>query len=251
MGWFMIDVRIRKLKDHEFKNAVAIVGYPSIGLVSSIASNFMSRELKLELVAGIESPDFPPYTVMQNGVPMPQMRIFSGLREPNIEDDGGIDCEDIAIITSEFVPKVEHMYPIATTLLDWFEENDIKTVIILDGIPMFSPETYEIMGAGSTENARSIMEKYQIEGFNDGMIRGIAGLLLYEGSLRGLDIITILGSARADIPDPIGAAHLLEPIQRMIPEIKLDMEPLYQEASDLDKRLNQRPISDNNTILYG
>ena len=37
----------------------------------------------------------------------------------------------------------------------------------------------------------------------------------------------------------------------MIPEIKLDMEPLYQEASDLDKRLNQRPMSDNNTILYG
>ena len=156
----MIDVKVRKLKDHRFKNAVAIVGYPSIGLVSSIASNFMSRELKLELVAGIESPDFPPYTVMQNGVPMPQMRIFSGLREPNNEDDGGIDCEDIAIITSEFVPKVEHMYPIAVALLDWFEENDIRTIITLDGIPMFSPDTYEIMGAGSTENAREIMEKY-------------------------------------------------------------------------------------------
>ncbi|MBR1973821.1 MAG: PAC2 family protein, partial [Candidatus Methanomethylophilaceae archaeon] len=108
----MIDVRIRKLKDHEFRNAVAIIGYPSIGLVSSIASNFMSRELKLELVAGIESPDFPPYTVMQNGIPMPQMRIFSGLREPKDDEDGGIDCEDIVIVTSEFVPKVEHMYPI-------------------------------------------------------------------------------------------------------------------------------------------
>ena len=247
----MIDVRIRKLKDHEFRNAVAIIGYPSIGLVSSIASNFMSRELKLELVAGIESPDFPPYTVMQNGIPMPQMRIFSGLREPKDDEDGGIDCEDIVIVTSEFVPKVEHMYPIGIALLDWFEENNINTVITLDGIPMFAPETYEILGAGSTENAREIMERYGIEAFNDGMIRGISGLLLYEGSLRGMDIITILGSARSDIPDPIGAAHLLEPIQKMIPEIKLDMEPLYQEASDLDKRLNQRPVSDNNTILYG
>ena len=248
----MIDVRVRKLKDHVLKNAVAIVGYPSIGLVSSIASNFMSRELKLELVAEIESPDFPPYTVMQNGVPMPQMRIFSGFREEQVEDDGGIDCEDIVIITSEFVPRVEHIRSIATALLDWFEEKDIKTVIALDGIPMFSPDLYEIIGAGSTDNAREIMERYQIEPFNNGMIRGIPGVLLYEGSLRGIDIITILGSARSDIPDPIGAAHLLEPIQRMIPEIKLDMEPLYQEASDLDRRLNQRAVPDNNdTILYG
>ena len=250
----MVDVRIRKFKDHAFKNAVAIVGFPSIGLVSSIASNFMSRELGLELVAGIESPEFPPYTVIQNGVPMPQMRIFSGFREPKDEDDGGIDCEDIAIITSEFVSKVEHMYPIAIALLDWFEENGIKTVITLDGIPLFAPDEYEIMGTGSTEKAREIMEKYQIEPFSDGMIRGISGVMLYNGSLRGMDIITILGSARSDIPDPIGAAKLLEPIQRMIPEIKLDMEPLYQEASDLNRRLSAQtapPEPDNNTILYG
>ena len=40
----------------------------------------------------------------------------------------------------------------------------------------------------------------------------------------------MLGTAKSELPDPYGAARLLDPIQRMFPEISVDTEPLYEEA---------------------
>ena len=65
----------------DLSKSVAIIGFPSLGLVSSIAASYMSKELKLNLIAGITSQEFPPYTIIQNSKPMPQIRMYAGCRE--------------------------------------------------------------------------------------------------------------------------------------------------------------------------
>ncbi|MBE6525613.1 MAG: proteasome assembly chaperone family protein [Thermoplasmata archaeon] len=250
----MAMVEVHEYEKHDFRNTVAIIGFPSFGLVSSIAASYLARELKLELVAGMTSPDFPPYCIIQNGVPMPQIRMYSGCR--NLSEDGekGIDCDEIAVITSEFIPKPEQYYDIAKAIMSWLESSGIHNVIVLDGIPMFKPDTYEIIGAGSTDLAREVMKTFEIEPFDDGMVRGLAGLLLYEGSQKGVNVISLLGSAKSEFPDPKGAAVFMDVISRMLPEINIDTEPLYLEAEDLEKKLNKKiqPASSaSDGILYG
>ena len=117
--------------------------------------------------------------------------------------------------------------------------NDIRTVITLDGIPQFPSGEDALLGAASTPAAREMMAQFGIEEFADGMIRGMSGIMLFEGKNRGLDVITLLGSARADMPDPRGAAKLMEPLGKMLPELKIDTEPLYIEAEELDRRFKQ------------
>ena len=79
-------------------------------------------------------------------------------------------------------------------------------------------------------------------------------MLLYECSVKGIDVISLMGTAKSELPDPFGAARLLDPIKKMFPEINVDTEPLYEEAEELNKRINNRPSqapgSDDN-ILYG
>ena len=172
-----------------------------------------------------------------------------GTRE-NVKDDGGIDCEDIVVITSEFVPKTEMFTALADVIVQWCHDNNVHTVITLDGIPQFTPEQYDIIGVGSTERARELMNTYGIESFDEGMVRGLSGMILVKAVDEDLDVITLLGSAKQEMPDPRGAAKIMEPLAKMLPELKIDTEPLYKEAEDIEKRFTA-PVSDTNDNIYG
>jgi uncharacterized protein len=226
-------------------NPVAIIGFPSIGLVSSIAASFLARELKLKLIAGFSSPDFPPYAVIQDGDPLPPIRIYAG---PRAATDG-VDCDGIVIITSELVPKPEQQHPLAIALLDWLRGSGIRQTITLEGIPRFGEQA--LLGAGSTEGARKTLEEYGVEIFKDGMIRGLSGVLLYESVDFGVEIATLLTTANTDLPDPRSATRLLEPLGRMFPEINVDTEPLIKEAEELEARISQMADSRVDEHIYG
>jgi len=241
---------VHKYKDMNWKDTIAVIGFPSVGLVSSIAASFLARSLELDVIGGISSSEFPPYAVVQNGVPYPPVRIYGGDRD--CEDDQGVNCDGLVVVTSEFLPKIEQHHTLAVSLLDWLDENCVATVICLDGIPQFDNEN-KILGIASTPAARDVMTKYSIEGFDDGLVRGMSGIMLSEGAMRGMDVLAILGTARTDMPDPRGAARLMEPLTRMIPELKIDTEPLYKEAEEIEKRIetNSALSPGNKDFLYG
>lgn len=247
----MSGIAVRDYTDFDSTNAVAIVGFPSLGLVSSIAASFLVKELGLELVSGMTSPSFPPYAIIQGGRPVPQVRMYAGCRE--LGDDRGMDCDSLVVIVSEFMPKAELLPELGDAVTSWCEGKGIRTVVTLDGIPQFEPDEYAAIGVGSTDNARRLIERYGIPTFDEGMVRGLSGTLLLNGERDGLDVITILGSARSDMPDPKGAAKLMEPLTRMLPELQIDTEPLYKEAAELDKKLRSQPSADEpgDRVLYG
>ena len=251
-------IYVHEYEKMKFKNALAIVGFPSLGLVSSIATNFIVRTMNLKRIAGITSPDFPPYALVQGGFPMPPVRIYAGDR---ICDDNGEDCEHLVVITAEFMPKMEMHYPMAKLILKWCKDNDIKTILTMEGIAVPDIDSTPIYGVGSTEDMREKMSKYEIKHLDEGMVRGLSGIILYEGAASGVDVITLLGPARADIPDARGAAKLLQPITRMLPELELDIEPLLKEAEEIESKMKEvaqgvtPPTSPNdlqdNSYLYG
>jgi uncharacterized protein len=243
---------VHKYKDIKWNNPIAIIGFPSIGLSSSIAANFLARTLELEVVGGISSKDFPPYAVVQNGVPLPPVRMYAGGRDCDAHCDG-VDCDGLIVVTSEFIPKIEHHHPLAVSLLEWLKKNGVVTIICLEAIPQFDADDH-IYGVGSTAAANEIMSEYSIQGLEDTLVRGTAGVMLYEGAMRNIDVLAILGPARADMPDPRAAAKLMEPLARMLPELKIDLGPLYKDAEEIEKRMDAHSAAmsaGNKDFLYG
>ena len=248
----MNDLTLHTYSEMASKDAVAIIGFPSLGLVSSIATSFLAKELKLDLIAAVSSPSFPPYAIVQGGIPMPPVRIYGGCRKKDCDCEGGIGCEDLFVITSEFVPKPEQTDEMAELIVDWCLRNNVSMIITMDGIPLFGPDMYSIIGVGSTENARNMMKEYEVESIEDGMVRGISGMILLKASEMDLDVITLLGSAKQDMPDPKGAAKLMEPLTRLLPELKIDTEPLYKEAEEIEKKIRNQQIHQyENQDIYG
>ena len=140
----------------------------------------------------------------------------------------------------------------ASLIIDWCIMNNVSKVVTLDGIPLFGPDMYSILGVGSTQTARDMMKQYEIDSIGDGMVRGISGMMLMKAADIDLNVITLLGSAKQDMPDPKGAAKLMEPLTRLLPELKIDTEPLYKEAEEIEKKIRNQQIHTYETQdLYG
>jgi uncharacterized protein len=223
---------LHEYKDAHLTNCLVVLGFPSVGLVSSIAANYIVRNLKLERIAAIVSEEFPPYAILLNGVPSHPVRIFAGSRDC---EQNGEKCEQLVVIMAEFMPKPEMIKPLADIILEWAKHKGVSTIITLEGMNMVGQEITGNLGVGTTAKARQMMETYKIQEMKEGMVTGISGMMLAEGERMGVDVICLLGPALSDLPDARGAANLLEVIGRMLPELKLDPVPLLKEAEGIEQ----------------
>jgi uncharacterized protein len=252
----VVDMFIHEFQHLKLERAMVVIGFPSIGLVSSIATNYIVKQMKLEKVASIVSDEFPPYSIVHEGEVLPPMRIHAGSR---ICDEKGEKCEHLVVITSEFMPAPNLLRPLVDLIIDWSRKNDANTVMALEGMNMGeNPEQKEILAVATGERCKKMLTTYGLKEFNEGMVSGLSGVLLSEGDRLGQDVICLLGPARMDYPDARGAARLLEQVAKMLPELKLDPEPLFKEAETVEKelranleKLRPAPRRTDESLLYG
>ncbi|MCL2032959.1 MAG: PAC2 family protein [Methanomassiliicoccaceae archaeon] len=230
----MTEMKIIRYSEQKYDNPTAIVGLPGIGLVGSILTSFAIRELDMEVVAAITSPDFPPYTLIQNGNPYPPVRVYGCRRE-----NTSADCGDLVIVTSEITLRPEQYYDLNATLMGLFKEMGITSVIALEGIPQFE-ENMNIFACGSSAASKERIEGLGLKMLNDGLVRGLTGVMLYEAFYSNMDVIAMLCPANPALPDPRSAARILEPLSKIMPELAIDAEPLYKEAEEIESKIKQQ-----------
>ncbi|MCQ2084719.1 MAG: PAC2 family protein [archaeon] len=257
----------------ELKDPIAVIGFPSIGLVGSIATSFLARELKLQVVGGITYPDIQQYTILQNGNAYPPIRIYAGpiprMRKKSKSAEGEVKEEsaqetveekpkkrvksrDIIIVTSEVAPKPEFTYDLALDIMEQVKEMGANDIIFLDGIASNEPAV-QIMGAYSNDAAKAKLEDAGVRLMEEGIIRGMSGVGLYQSRYDGTNTICLISPANPQLPDPRAAAEILNPLKQLIPRLNVDPTPLYHEAEDLDNRVRVQQNQQNmiNQNLYG
>jgi uncharacterized protein len=62
-------MKIRKDKEVDIRGGIVLDGFPSAGVINSIASRCLIRSIGTELVAILDSPDFPPISIIDNFMP--------------------------------------------------------------------------------------------------------------------------------------------------------------------------------------
>jgi len=234
------DITIVERKDVNVKGAVLVEGFPSVGMVSSIVSNYMIKMLDMEYIGSVRSKHFNPTSIIADGIPMPPVRIYAG--QP-VEKKGCI-CDRLVVLTSEFPPPIELMQPLVDKVLEWSGQKGIKTVISIEGIINESAnhehgDTYAI---ASTEKARKMLEKKGIHPMESGIITGISGILLHEAELQQKDVICLLSDANPKLPDARSAARLIEELDKFLPRLKLDTQPLIEEAERLEGQVREAMV---------
>jgi uncharacterized protein len=96
-----------------------------------------------------------------------------------------------------------------------------------------------VYGVASTASAREMLKKNEVKPFENGVISGLAGVLLNEGVARDFDVATLLSEAHADYPDARAAAAIMTVIDRLLLHVELDLKPLLKEAALIEETLKE------------
>ncbi len=225
-----MELQIYEIKKMDLRDGIVIDGFPSVGLVSSIVANYIIDRLNLEQIAIVDSPYFPALALIRGGVPHSPVRIYGGIIKENLK---------IAVFVSEFQIPSSLLKPLASLMLNWAEEQKIDIVVTPEGlIQEEKKEKIDVYGVASTEYAKKKIPPGVLE-FGEGVITGVTGVLLTEGRKRGTDVIALLAEAHPDYPDARAAARIVEILNEMMGEVKIDPRPLYQEAEKIEKNIAQ------------
>ena len=239
-------VRIYEVKRLDVEGAIVIDGFPSVGLVSSIVANYLIDTLEMEQIGIVESPAFPTVSLVRNGNPQHPVRIYAG--RPAADRAGRV-ADKIVAFVSEFHPAPTIIHPLATAILDWVQEQRCGLLVSPEGLVVDRPAgdvsrtktprlaDVKVYGVASTQKARDLYIEPNMAPFLEGVITGIAGVLLNEGRRRGFDVLTFLAEAQSDYPDARAAAKVIETINRILLRTPLDPVPLYHEAERIEQQL--------------
>lgn len=229
-------IEYRKFEDVNLDGGTVVDGIPSVGLVSTIVANYLIDVMDLDHVGAFESVMFPPTSMVHDTLPKLPVRVYAS------------EEHNCAVVLAEFTPPAEQARPIAQAIIEFAQNNGCGRIISPEGIPYTEfDETVEdadvreprVFSVGSTANARLELGNLEIPQLASGMITGVGGVLLNEGMWRHVDVIAILAEAREKVPDARSAAKIIEVIDRFFPHIRVEAEPLYEQAEQIETRLKK------------
>jgi uncharacterized protein len=254
-------------KEISLKGGIVLDGLPrSSGLVNAIASECLIRSTGTDLVAFLDSPDFPLISVVNNFVPRYPVRIYVN------------ESLKVAFFVSDINIDEPLQRDVAKAILNWTREYECKLIISAQGILSSSssstprsprtgngnkedsgqeysdeddttkstttialppPLPTEIYAVTSTESsAKQIVEHGNyFTHLRGGTVTGIPAILLNEGALTNLDVIVFLVNVVPKVPDFRAAAVVSEAVSRIIPNLSCDIGALMVDAQIIENRM--------------
>ena len=243
--------KLNKDKEINIEGGVVLDGFPSTGLVNAIASECLIRSVGTELVAVLDSPEFPPVSLINNHIPQFPARLYvnEGLK--------------ISFFISELNIHPALQKIVAKTILEWTIENKCGMIISAAGIPNNSNDSNQsgdatvttitddehslaqVLAVSSTESGSKIIKDQGFQQLKSGTVAGIPGTLLNEGSLIGLDVIVFIVNTIRDAPDFRAAALVSTAVSKLIPSVYCDIGALMVEAQVVEDRMRMIRESQN------
>jgi predicted ATP-grasp superfamily ATP-dependent carboligase len=224
-------------------NAVLLSSFPSAGLAATVAAHYVVRSLGLKRIGMLSSPTAIPVAVIQGGHVQPPIRVYGR--------------PDLGIVVSEFPPALGSASEIAAAILAGAEAHRCRTVLCLEGVmphptdgepdPSKTEEAVWFTQAKEDANVARSFVAAGAHALEDGVIGGVTGALLVGGLQGSLAFAALLVSAQGPegYPDHRAGAALIETLDRIMPELKIDTGPLRSQAEIIEKALRaamrQRP----------
>lgn len=226
------------------QGGIVLDGFPSTGLVNAIASECLIRSIGTELIAVVDSPEFPPVSIIENYIPQFPARIYAN------------EKLRVAFFISEVNMGASMERMIAEMILKWALENECRMIVSSSGIVMDSEKgdgkqvlseqnknieqgvKSQVMAITSTSSAAKIAGENGFIRFKSGTITGIPAILLNEGALTNFDVIVFLTEVIKDVPDFHAAAVISDAVTKLIPGLSCDLASLMVEAQSAQSHIN-------------
>ena len=229
------EVRIIDTRDEPMRGAMMVVGFPTHGLVGSVAASYLVHSLDMTLIAYMVSEEFPPTVIMEEGVVNAPVRFYASKLVCGVDRS----CDQLLVVISDIQPPMSMLNPLGRVLLDWAESKGIQLVVAVEGQPIDS-ETWgdARIVAMANRAAAPLLEKYRFDAAN-GVVTGLAGGLLLGAIGRTTPDLRLVAQAHKDYPDARAAARIIETINPLVPLLILDTKPLRDKAREIESEVRK------------
>lgn len=242
--------------------SVLIAGFPGPGLVGSISTSYIIDKLNMHQIACVESQYISPGVIFIDGKLRHPFRLYAN------------EAGNVCVLVCEAPLMINGIHSVLDTVMDWAIKNTIQEVLVLDGVPVqgIPRSDRHTTILQSTEMENNIINdnnnnsnkkeggnisipdnKSHIQSnFNNSAIEeslkkyttfigGIAGGLLSACLSNQIPCAAILVPSSSGIPDPEGAALLIESYNSIIKDenLKIDPTQLKEQGQILKRQLEQ------------
>jgi uncharacterized protein len=238
--------------------SVLIAGFPGPGLVGSISTSYIIDKLNMQQIACVESQYISPGVIFIDGKLRHPFRLYAN------------EAGNVCVLVCEAPLMINGIHSVLDTVMDWAIKNTIQEVLVLDGVPVQgiprSDRHTTILQSTEMENNITKDNSNEKEGnisisdnkghiqsnFNNSAIEeslkkyttfigGIAGGLLSACLSNQIPCAAILVPSSSGIPDPEGAALLIESYNSIIKDenLKIDTTQLKEQGQILKRQLEQ------------
>ena len=238
----IIAVRQNKIR---LNNPILIAGFPGPGLVGSISTSHIIEQLHMHQIACVESEFIVPGVIYIAGKIRHPFRLYSN-QEGNI-----------CVLVCEAPIMIQGIHSVLDTVVKWAKENEVREVMVLEGIPVegipdSSRKPMILSSAIREDNNNDSFykddsgEKKDFSSSpppsNTTFIAGISGGLLSSCLSNGIACKAVLIPASSGIPDPEGAAILIESISNITDNDSLkriDAKQLREKGANLKRQMTE------------
>ncbi len=230
------EAEVFEIKKIDYKSPIVFAGFVGAGLAGPLSVGYIIEKLQLEEVAYMRSKYLPPSTVFIQGRLRHPFRFYSNKK--------GTICAVICEITL----RMEGLYTLVASILDWAEQKGSHEIIVLDGVASESHDGKAYCAA--EEDLCRIMQEKGIKMIPQGFITGISGGILNECILRDIQGVSFLVKANHKQPDTLAAATLVDAVNRAY-DTKIDITDLKKQKEKLGidfKELSDKYAEDRKTV---
>jgi uncharacterized protein len=217
-------------REWDFQEPMLLVGFPSRGLVGAIVASYLVPHLKMELVATMDSPNFPPVASVRDGKALSPVQFYASRQQCG--PDGR--CSQLVVIRSDAAPDPWYTDEIADEILDYAERIGCKLIVTLEGSDHVAEgSVFAVTNLVSDVDVR----KLGAEPFTEGSLTGVSAPLLTHGNGRGIAGVCLFTGVRDEVPDAQAAARLVQVADLLVPGIVIDTDRLVEQAKRFEKKL--------------
>lgn len=205
------------------ENATIIEGFPGLGFISTIVSNYLVKHLNAKFIGHIFNKKLPPFvTIHENKIIYP-IEIYYD------------ESQNLIIIqASTGVEGVE--YDIADTIIYLANKIKAKRILSIEGITSMEniyPESSIFFFTTNKKEENNLM-KIGIKKIEEGIIVGVTGALLLRS--KDIPLVSLFIQTHSDMPDNRASAHIIKVLDKYL-NLKVDYKPLLKKAEEIERKI--------------
>ncbi len=207
------------------KNPIVIEGFPSSGLVGTIAARHMVEELDMDVIGYLESDKIPNVAIIHEFKPIHPIQIYSK--------------GNLVLMSSELIMPFFFIAKISKCIRNWFDEISPSEIISLAGMSGIeeAKKEHRIFGIATSPKFKKKLDDLNVKMVREGILTGISSDLLFYCIEHNIPALSLMAETH-NILDHVAAASLLKVLNGIL-DLNIETDNLIRDGEKVQEEIKK------------